>query len=64
MPSRTERPNPTLAIAIQTKAIEKRQAPSAAEALRLRFEDEDRFRRMAAGGFSIATGIPAVCTIH
>ncbi len=64
MPTKTEKPNPTLAIAIQTTAIEKRQAPSAADALRARFEDDDRFRRMAVGGFSIATGIPAVCTIH
>ncbi len=64
MPSRTEKPNPTLAIAIQTKAIERRQTPSAAEALRSRFEDDDKFRRLGASGFSVATGIPAVCTIH
>ena len=64
MPAKTEKPNPTLAIAIQTKAIEKRQTPSAAEALRSRFENEDRFRRMAASRFAVATGIPAVCTIH
>ena len=64
MPSRTEKPNPTLAIAIQTKAIEKRQTPTAAETLQSRFEENDKFRRLAANGFSVATGIPAVCTIH
>lgn len=64
MPANTEELNPTLAIAIQAKRTEKRQTPTPAEALRARFEDDDRFRRLAAGGFSIATGTPAVCTIH
>lgn len=64
MPVKTEKHNPTLAIAFQAKASAARQALSPGETLRARFEDNERFRRLAAGGFSIATGIPVVCTIH
>ena len=64
MPVKTKKMNPTLAIAIQVKRTEKQQTPTPAETLRARFEDNDRFRRPAANGSSITTGIPVACTIH
>ena len=64
MAVKTEKQNPTLSIAIQAKKSASRRTPSPETVQRARFEDVDRFRRLAAGGFSIATGIPKVCTIH
>ena len=57
--------NPTLSIAIQARTLAKRRVPTATEALRVRFENDGRHRRPAASSdLSVATGIPAVCTIH
>ncbi len=65
MSMRNEKLNPILAIAIQAKSAEERQAMGLQQALRAEHDGAEQFRRLASrGGFSVSTGFPVVCTIH
>ena len=62
---RSAKLNPILAIAIQAKSAEEREAGQRKKAQRAERETADHFRRLgSAGDKAISTGIPTVCTIH
>jgi hypothetical protein len=62
---RTSKFNPILAIAIQAKSADEREAGLREQALRAEREQAEYFRRLgSASDNAISAGIPMVCTIH
>jgi len=62
---RTNKLNPILAIAIQARSSEERQADQDEQAARAERVIARHFRQLgSASDHSISTGIPTVCTIH
>jgi hypothetical protein len=62
---RSNKYNPILAIAIQARSAEQREAREREQALRAERESTEHFRRLgSASENAFSTGIPMVCTIH
>ena len=62
---RTSKFNPIMAIAIQAKSADEREAGLREQTLRAERESTEHFRRLgSASENAFSTGIPMVCTIH